>query len=195
MVEVIMRHWALISLLILLFAECVAGASATVYLYSGNDSYGQGLSYPAYATPLSSYSFASGNSSTPVSPVLLRATIFRPEFEAKMHQNSSAQSRSVGNDSAYSHPILPLWEQYSFFLPFSGISDWFFGSYDGPTSSVNNFLKDGDAASSANYDTSSVRKFALQDSFYEGLEAHDDSTRIGLNHFLDSDEPPGRPLL
>ena len=190
-----MRHRALISILILLIAEWTTGASATVYLYSGNDSYGQGLSYPAYATPLSFYSFASGNNTTPVSPVLLRATIFRPEFEAQMHQNGSARNGSVQNGSAYSHPILPLWEQYTFFLPLSGISDWFFGSYDGPTSSVKNFMKDGDAASSANYETSSVRKFALQDSFYEGIEAHDDQTRMGLNRFLDSDEPPGRPLL
>ena len=187
MMVAIMRHWALISLLILIFA---AEGEATVYLYSGNDSYGQGLSYPGYATPLSFYSFAAGNNTTPVSPVLLQATIFRPEFEVQLHPNGS-----VGNDSAYSHPILPLWEQYTFFLPLSGISDWFFGSYDGPTSSVNNFLKDGETASSANYETSSVRKFALQDSFYEGIEAHDDPTRMGLNHFLDSDEPPGRPLL
>jgi hypothetical protein len=190
MVEVIMRHWALISLLILLFAEWVAGASATVYLYSGNDSYGQGLSYPGYATPLSFYSFAASNSTTPVSPVLLRATIFRPEFEAQLHPNGS-----VENGSAYSHPILPLWEQYTFFLPLSGISDWLFGSYDGPTPSVKNFMKDGDAASSANYETSSVRMFALKDSYYPGIEAHDDQTRMGLNHFMDSDEPPGRPLL
>lgn len=187
MMVAIMRHWALMSLLILLFA---AEGDATVYLYSGNDSYGQGLSYPGYATPLSFYSFASGNNTTPVSPVLLRATIFRPEFEVQLRPFGS-----VGNGSAYSHPILPLWEQYTFFLPLSGISDWFFGSYDGPTSSVNNFLKDGETASSANYETTSVRKFALQDSFYEGIEAHDDPTRMGLNHFLDSDEPPGRPLL
>ncbi len=185
-----MRHWALISLLILLFAEWADGASATVYLYSGNDSYGQGLGYPGYATPLSFYSFAAGNNTTPVSPVLLQATIFRPEFEVQLHPNGS-----VGNDSAYSHPILPLWEQYTFFLPLSGISDWFFGSYDGPTSSVNNFLKDGETASSANYETTSVRQFALKDSYYPGIEAHDDPTRMGLNHFLDSDEPPGRPLL
>ena len=190
MVEVIMRHWALISLLILLFAEWADGASATVYLYSGNDSYGQGLGYPGYATPLSFYSFAAGNNTTPVSPVLLQATIFRPEFEVQLHPNGS-----VGNDSAYSHPILPLWEQYTFVLPLSGISDWFFGSYDGPTSSVNNFLKDGETASSANYETTSVRQFALKDSYYPGIEAHDDPTRMGLNHFLDSDEPPGRPLL
>ena len=187
MMVAIMRHWTLISLLILIFA---AEGEATVYLYSGNDSYGQGLSYPGYATPLSFYSFAAGNNTTPVSPVLLQATIFRPEFEVQLHPNGS-----VGNDSAYSHPILPLWEQYTFFLPLSGISDWFFGSYDGPTSSVNNFLKDGGAESSANYETTSVRKFALQDSFYEGIEAHDDPTRMGLNHFMDSDEPPGRPLL
>ncbi|MDQ1282967.1 MAG: hypothetical protein QG666_757 [Euryarchaeota archaeon] len=185
-----MRHWALISLLILLFAEWADGASATVYLYSGNDSYGQGLGYPGYATPLSFYSFAAGNNTTPVSPVLLQATIFRPEFVVQLHPKGS-----VVNDSAYSHPILPLWEQYTFFLPLSGISDWFFGSYDGPTSSVNNFLKDGETASSANYETTSVRQFALKDSYYPGIEAHDDPTRMGLNHFLDSDEPPGRPLL
>ncbi|HPT37733.1 MAG TPA: hypothetical protein PLZ44_05535 [Methanothrix sp.] len=178
-----MKHLALIPLFLLLLSVSV---DSTVYLYSGNDSYGIGLSYPGYASPLSYSVFAFGNNSTSISPVLLRATMFRPEFEVQRYRNSSA----------YSHPILPLLSQFSFYLPFPGIDDdWSFGSYDGPTSSVKNFLGGDSNQSSAIYETSTIRQFALQDSYHEGVEAHDDQTRMGLNNFLDSDEPPGSPLL
>jgi hypothetical protein len=161
-------------------------ADSTVYLYSGNDSYGLGLGYPDYASPLSYSSFSFGNDSTSISPVLLRATMFRPEFEVQRYKNNSA----------YSHPILPLLSQYSFYMPFPSIDDdWFFGSYDWPTSSAKSFLGGSSNQSSAIYETSTIRQFALQDSYHEGVEAHDDQTRMGLNNFLDSDEPPGSPLL
>lgn len=178
-----MKHLVLIPLLLMLLS---VGANSTVYLYSGNDSYGIGLSYPGYTSPLSYSIFAFGNNSTPISPVLLRATMFRPEFEVQRYTNNSA----------YSHPILPLLSQYSFYLPFPSIDDdWFFGSYEGPTTSIKNFLGGNGNQSSAIYETSTIRQFALQDSYQEGVEAHDDQTRMGLNHFLDSDEPPGSPLL
>ena len=40
---------------------------------------------------------------------------------------------------------------------------------------------------SAIYDTLCVRQFALQDEYHEGVEAHDDPTRMGMSHFLDDD--------
>jgi len=33
------------------------------------------------------------------------------------------------------------------------------------------------------------------DSYHEGVEPHNDPDRLGINHFLDDDEPPDRPLL
>ncbi|MCX6676660.1 MAG: hypothetical protein NTU95_01780 [Methanothrix sp.] len=166
-VATIMKHWALISLLFLLSAEC---AGATIYLYSGRDAYGLGLSYPAYGSPLSFASFAVGNNTTSVSQVLLRATIFRPEFELQRSRNRSG----------YYHPILPMWSQFTFYLPFS---------------SMQNFLREDWKPAASDYDTPAIRQFMQEDGYREGVEAHNDPDRMGLNHFLDDDEPPGRPLL
>jgi len=161
-----MKHWALISLLFILFACSGAG---TMYLFSGSDAYGLGLSYPGYSSPLSLASFVASNNTTAISPVFLSSTVFRPEFRF-INQNRSG----------YYHPILPLWSQFTFYLPFS---------------SMQNFLREDWKPGAPDYDTPAVRQFMQEDGYKEGVEAHNDPDRIGLNHFLDDDEPPGRPLL
>ena len=116
-----MKYRALISLWFMLYA-CSAGA--TMYLFSGSDAYGPGLSYPGYGSSLSLTSFVADNNTTRVSPVFLTATIFRPEF------------RFLGsvNRSNYYHPILPKWDQFNFYLPLPGMEE-FFGNYDTRSSS------------------------------------------------------------
>ena len=174
----IMKHWALISLLFTLSACSGAG---TVHLFSGSDAYDQGLSHPGYSSPLSLASFVAGNNTTAVSPVFLSATVFRPEF------------RFI--NQSYYHPILPLWSQFTFYLPFTSMQDWFSGSYDGYVPAVKDFLREDWKPSAPDYDTPAVRRFMQEDGYQEGVEAHNDRDRMGLNHFLDDDEPPGRPLL
>ena len=180
-VVTIMKHLSLISLLFILSAGCGEG---TMYLYGGSDSYGQGLSYPGYAIPLSLTSFVAGNNTTAISPVFLIATVFRPEFRF-INQNRSG----------YYHPIQPLWNQFTFYLPFLSIEDWFSGSYDNSVPSVKNFLREDWKSSDQDYDTSTIRQFMQEDGYREGVEQHNDPDRMELNHFLDDDEPPGRPLL
>lgn len=182
MVACIMRHLAMVWILL---ALCISGSDAMSYLSPGSDAYGPALGYPAYSSPLSFPLFACGNNTTPISAVLLRATELRPEFEVWRH----------GNGSVYSHPLLPLWSAYSFYLPFPDLSPWSFGSYKAPTSSVNDFLDENKSRVAPGYDTQTIRAFALQDEYHEGVEAHDDPTRMGMSHFLDDDEPPGPPLL
>ena len=182
MLESIMKHWTMISLLL---AFSLLGADAISYPYPGSDAYGSALDYPAYASPLSFPLFAAGNNTTAISAVLLRATIFRPEFETQKYANGSSRS----------HPLLPLWSAYTFYQPFPELCGWSFSSRNGTTSSIDDFLKEDENRSSAIYDTLSVRQFALQDEYHQGVEAHDDSTRMGMSHFLDDDEPPGPPLL
>ncbi|OPY54748.1 MAG: hypothetical protein A4E49_00758 [Methanosaeta sp. PtaU1.Bin112] len=177
-----MKHRTLISLLIIFLAGSSEG---TMYLYGGSDAYGKGLSYPGYGTPLTFSAIIPGNNTTAVSPVLLMATIYRPE---------TGFGRD-GNATGYYHPLLPLWNQFTFYLPFLSGEDWSFGSYNGYAPSVKNFLKDDWGPAGADYETSAVRRFIQSDSFHEGVEPHNDPTRLGINHFLDSDEPPGRPLL
>jgi len=158
-----MKYWARIFLLFTLLAGSGEG---TMYLYGGSDAYGQGLSYPGYSSPLSFATFVAGNNTTAISPVLLRATIFRPEFSLIKYSNRTS----------YYHPIQPLWDQFTFYLPFLSTQDWFSGSYD-------------------SYDTQAIRQFMKEDGYREGIEPHDDLDRMGLNRFLEDDEPPGRPLL
>lgn len=177
-----MKYRTLISLLFILLAGSGEG---TMYLYGGSDAYGQGLSYPEYAAPLDLTSFVAGNNATAVSPALLRATIFRPEFRFPEHRNGTG----------YYHPILPIWNQFSFYLPFLSRDDWSFGSYNSYVPTVKNFLKDDWTPPGQDYETAAVRQFMQTDSYHEGVNPHDDPTRLGINHFLDDDEPPRRPLL
>jgi len=182
MLASIMKHWTMISLLL---AFSLLGADAISYPYPGSDAYGSALDYPAYASPLSFPLFAAGNNTTSISAVLLRATIFRPEFETQKYASGSSRS----------HLLLPLWSAYTFYQPFPELCGWSFSSRNGTTSSIDDFLKEDENRSSAIYDTLSVRQFALQDEYHQGVEAHDDPTRMGMSHFLDDDEPPGPPLL
>ncbi len=179
-----MKYRALISLISLSFMLSACSSEGTMYLYSGIDAYGQGLSYPGYGSPLSLHSFVAGNNTTAVSPVFLIATVFPPEFRFINHSSSG-----------YYHPILPLWDQFSFYLAFPSMQDWFSGSYDGHVPSVTNFLKEDRKPAAKDYDTQTVRQFMQQDSYQEGVEPHNDPDRMGISHFLDDDEPPGRPLL
>lgn len=177
----IMRYLALIILLAIL--SCCYGGGAGHY--GGYDVDGRFLSYPAFSSPLSFSSFAAVNNSTAISPILLGDAIFMPDIDLWR----------FGNGAALSHPLLPLWSQYSFFLPFPEFRGWSFGSNDSQTSSIKDLLNEDANSSFAVYDTQSVRQFALQDGYREGVEAHDDQSRMGLNHFMDDDEPPGSPLL
>jgi len=181
MVATIMRHLALIILLTILSCSFVGDASH----YDGNDAHGRFLGYPAFSSFLSFSSFVAVNNSTDISPILLDAAIFMP----------NANLWRFGNGSALSRPLLPLWSQYSFFLSFPDFSCGSSGSDEDNTTSINDFLNGDENRTFPVYEVQSVRQFALQDGYKEGVEAHDDQTRMGLNHFLDDDEPPKRPLL
>ncbi len=176
----IMKRRKLTGLALILF---ISLSSGLLYPFPGLDAHSPALGYPAYASPLSFPLFAAGNNTTVISAVLMRATELRPEFEVWRYSNGSA----------YSHPLLPLWSAYTFYLPFqkAGRS---FGDYEN-TSSIDDFLTENENRSSATYDTPSVRQFALQDEYHQRVEAHDDPTRMGMSHFLDDDQPPGPPLL
>ena len=176
-----MKRRKLTGLALILF---ISFSSALFYPFPGLDAHSPALGYPAYASPLSFPLFAAGNNTTAISAVLMRATELRPEFEVWRY----------GNGSAYSHPLLPLWSAYTFYLPFQKAGRTL-GNCVSNTSSIDDFLTENQNRSSATYDTPSVRQFALQDEYHEGVEAHDDPTRMGMSHFLDDYDPPGPPLL
>jgi hypothetical protein len=163
MLSTTMKHLALISLLFML---SVCSAQTPMNPFSGGDAYGPGLSYPVYSSPFSPASFVAGNNTTAISPVFLGAAVFPPEF------------RSI--NQSYYHPILPMWDQFTFYLPFPSVTD---------------FLQEDWKPAAQDYNTPAIRQFMQEDRYREGVEPHNDPDRMGLNRFLDDDEPPERPLL
>ena len=175
-----------LTLLILLSAILSAsGAEAIMYLHSGADSYGQGVSYPGYsAIPFIAYFVAQDNTSQMAS-VFLTSTLYRPEFRGIKSVNRS------DNYSLYA----PLWHQFSFYPALSGQKDWSFDGFDEHTSSVNKFMRADGMPTSTDYDTPSVNKFLKSDLPAREMEPHGDPDHDDLVHLLDDDELPGRPLL
>lgn len=160
-----MKYWALIPLLFILSAFSAEG---TRNPFSGSDAYSQELSYPVYSNPFSPASLVAGNNTSALSSVFL-SSVFLPEF------------RFINpNSTGYYHPILPMWDQFTFYLPFSSVKD---------------FLREDWKPAAQEYNTPAVRQFVQKDSYREGVEPHNDPDRMGLNQFLDDDEPPRRPLL
>jgi hypothetical protein len=163
MVATTMKRLALISLLFVLSVCCAKGP---INPFSGGDAYGPGLSYPGYINPFSPAFFVAGNNTTAISPVFLGATVFSPEF------------RFI--NQSYYHPLLPMWDQFTFYLPFSSVKD---------------FLREDWKPAAQDYNTPAIRQFMQKDGYLEGVEPHNDPDRMGLNRFLDDDEPPERPLI
>lgn len=154
------------ALIILLFILSAFSAEGTRNPFSGSDAYRQELSYPGYSNPFSPASPVAGNNTSTLSSVFFTSTVFSPEF------------RFI--NQSYYHPILPVWDQFTFYLPFSSVTD---------------FLQEDWKPVVQDSNTPAIRQFIQKDSYREGVEPHNDPDRMGLNHFLDDDEPPRRPLL
>lgn len=165
-VATIMKYWALIPLLFILSACSAEGIRNP---FSGSDAHSQELSYPGYSNPFSPASLVAGNNTRALSPAFLTSTVFQPEF------------RFINpNSTGYYHPILPMWDQFTFYLPFSSVTD---------------FLREDWKPVAQDSNTPAIRQFIQKDSYQEGVEPHNDPDRMELNHFLDDDEPPRRPLM
>lgn len=181
MVVTIMRQLALIAPLLAILL-CSFGCGMN--LHHGVDGPGRDSSIQGFSGLYLSSSFVAGNGTSVISPILLDSEIFPYNM----------YPWRLMSGSAHSHPLLPVWSQYSFFLPFPEFCGWSSGGDEGQAC-INDLLDHDENSSLAVYEIPSLRQFALKDGYKEGVEAHDDQTRMGLNHFLDDDEPPKRPLL
>lgn len=97
----------------ILFAILLLSANSTgiMYLTSGTDSYGKGLSYPGYKSPPTIASLLARDHTSSLAPVFLGATLYRPEFA-----NISSINRSY-----YNQFIDTRWHYYR---PFPNHPDW-----------------------------------------------------------------------
>ena len=194
----IMRLTLPILLFALLFMLVfTSNAGGIMYLFSGTDSYGQGMSYPGINRTSAVASFVINDSTSQLASVFLGATIMRPEFRQIKYHNRSDNYPLVlpfRNNS--------LWSQYSFYLPTSSSGGWSPASHTWPTAentdqvaSIKDFTSSNWKPAEAEYQTPSVREFARENNYRMGLEVHNDAKWDSLNHFLDDDEPPSPPLL
>ena len=126
-------------------------------------------------------SFPAQNNTTGLKPIHLGSA-----------NNSTTESL---NSSDYYHITYPIWDQFANYLPLASIHEWFSKYSINPPAAVPNFLRDDWKPSHESMATPTIKQFAKEDRYREGVEPHDDPDRMELNHFLDSDEPPGRPLL
>jgi hypothetical protein len=180
-----MKIVALVALILLLFISSGSFAQGSMHPYTGSDSYGQELSYPDDLGSFSISSFPAQNSTTGLKPVYLGAAAFQPN-------NSSIKPL---NSSDYYHIIYPIWNQFAYYLPLTSIHEWFSRYSKNSPPEVPNFLRDDWRPTSEGMATPTIKQFTKEDRYREGVEPHDDPDRMELNRFLDSDEPPGRPLL
>ena len=173
------------ALILLLFISSGSVAQGAMHPYSGSDSYGQGLSYPENLGSFSIASFLVQNNTTGLEPVYLGTAVSLPNNTSIKYLNSSD----------YYHITQPFWDQFGNYLPLTSMHEWFSKDSNSSLTSGTNFLRDDWKPSPEYMATPTIKQFAKQDSYQEGVEPHNDPDRMGLNHFLDSDEPPGRPLL
>ena len=162
-----------------------SGAEAIMYLHSGADFYGQGVSYPGYQEIPFIASFVAQDNTSQMASVFLTSTLFRPEFRG---------IKSVNRSDYYSF-YAPQWPQYSFYPALSGYDDWSFDVYNEHTSSINDFMRADGKPMSKDYETPAANRFLKSDLPARDIEPHGDPDHDDLVRLLDDDELPGRPLL
>ena len=173
------------ALILFLFISSGSVAQGSMQPHSGSDSYGQGLSYPDNSGMFSIASFLALNGTNGTTPVYLGTNAFRP--------NESLTK--ILNRTDYYQIIQPRGDQFDFYLTFPSMYQWFSKDNDNPHPAARKITGDDWKPGSEDVATSSMKQFVENDVFQPGVEPHNDPDRMELNHFLESDEPPGSPLL
>jgi hypothetical protein len=173
------------ALILFLFVSSGSFAQGSTQPSSGSDSYGQGLSYPDNSGPFYIASFLALNNTNGTSPFYLGTNVFRP---------NESLIKSL-NRTDYYQIIRPLWDQFDFYLPIPSIYEWFSKDNDNPPPAARKITGDDWKPGSEDVATPTMKQFVEKDVFEAGVEPHNDPDRMELNNFLESDEPPGSPLL
>ena len=173
----------LAALILFLLVSSGQVAQGSMQLYSGSNSYGQGLGYPDNSGLFSIASFLAMNNTNGTIPVYLGTAVFLP---------NESLTKSL-NRTDYYQIIQPLWDQFDFYLPLTSMYQWSSNSNLHPA--LKNFPRENWKAGSEDVATPTMKQFVEKDVFEPGVEPHNDPDRMELNNFLESDEPPGMPLL
>jgi len=169
----------MISLFLLLASSAVGGA----HLFGAADVQCRETTNPGCQDRPIIASFMAQHNALQESPVFLGTTIFLPNL---------LPVKSL-NLSDYYRLMEPFWDQYTFYTSSQG---WPLSIYENQIYAPK-FINANWMSEPADYDTPTIKQFLQDDhnQFQQGNEPHDDHDYEDLQHFLDSDEPPGRPLL
>jgi hypothetical protein len=159
-----------------------ANATGIMYLTSGSDSYGKGLSYPGYKSPPAIASFVASDHTSRLAPVFLGATLYRPEFA-----NISSINRSY-----YDQFLDTRWHYHS---PSANYPDWsaLGMERDIHVPAVREFIQPSWKPGDVSYQEPGLQEFMQGDWETPELSKED---YPGINEFLKyGEDAPGRPLL
>ncbi len=171
-----------ITLVILALAISACSVQGIMYLTSGTDSYGKGLSYPGYREPPAIASFVADDHTSQLAPVFLGATLYRPEFANISSTNRSYYEQLIGIRWHYHNPSAnyPSWSALG-------------KDHDVHVPAVREFVQPGWKPGAVNYQEPGLQSFMQED--WESPELTDEDYP-GIDAFLKTgEETPRRPLL
>lgn len=187
-----------IAIATLALALLACSAQGIMYLTSGSDAYGKGLSYPGYKNPPSIANFVASDHTSRLAPVFLGTTLYRPEFANISSINRSSYYRFIDpkwNLDPDWH-LEPEWHHSS--LP-AKYPEWWAGLgwehdvYDAYVPTVKEFVEPTWKPTSIDYQMPDQKEFMEEDWEPPELSRED---YPGVDAFLKSgEEPPRRSLL
>lgn len=157
-------------------------AQGIMYLTSGSDSYGKGLSYPGYKVPPAITGFVAGDHTSRLAPVFLGATIRRPELANISSANRSVynQATSLAWASFSQHTSYPTWSAL-------GILN------DGYAPAVKEFMQPALWPGAIDYQLQAQQPFAKDD--WEPPELDKDNYPGMVEFLKDEEDLPERRLI
>lgn len=169
----------LIFLTLALFAFNVQGI---MYLTSGSDAYGKGLSYPGYKDPPAITGFVVSDHTSRLAPVFLGATLYRPEFANISSINRSYYNQFFGSKWLFRSPPVsyPDWSALG-------------SAHENYVPAVREFVQPALKPGAVNYQIPALQEFVEDDWEPPELSRED---YPGIDKFLESEEDaPKRHLL
>ncbi len=177
-----MRVALAITLAILTLTLLAYSVQGIMYLTSGTDSYGKGLSYPGYSEPPAIASFVADDHTSRLAPVFLGATLYRPEFANISSINRSYYDWLMGTSWHYHNPSAnyPDWSALGM-------------EHDIHVPAVREFVQPSWKPGAVNYQEPGLQAFMQEDWESPELSRED---YPGINEFLKTGEDaPKRRLL
>jgi hypothetical protein len=163
-----------LAIIIMALALFVCNAEGIMYLTSGSDAYGKGLSYPGYMDPPAIAGFVASDHTSQLAPVFLGATLYRPEFANISSINRSYYNQFIDSGGPFIRPPVsyPIWSALG-------------SSYDSYVPAVREFVQPAWKPGAVNYQIPALQEFV--DDGWEPPELSKEDYP-GIDEFLENEE-------